>query len=190
MAIQNQKSQLRQYYSSIRRAISTEQQARAAHQLALRVIRHPWYKRAKSIAFYWPTNGEISPLPLLRIASRQQKACYLPRLIDARHMLFHRYRPGEPLHYNRFSIKEPAATRPQRRLQDMDLVILPLLAFDQRGTRLGMGGGFYDRALQRRSPPMRLGIAHDLQRAQRLPRDRWDIPLHGIATEKRFITPK
>ena len=68
--------------------------------------------------------------------------------------------------------------------------MLPLVGFDRRGRRLGMGGGFYDRTfafsrIRPRLAPKLIGLAHDLQRVQQLPVEPWDVPLHGVVTDRQ-----
>jgi 5-formyltetrahydrofolate cyclo-ligase len=106
-------------------------------------------------------------------------------------LVFVGWRPGGELRRNRFGIGEPRGPRlPWRRL---DLVLLPLVAFDAGGGRLGMGGGFYDRtfaALRARrgqwQRPALVGLAHGFQRVAALPREAWDVPLAAVATERRW----
>ncbi len=75
---------------------------------------------------------------------------------------------------------------------ELDALILPLLAFDTQGQRLGMGGGFYDRSLaalrhrRRWRRPRLLGVAHGFQEVSELPREPWDVPLDGIVTEQGY----
>ena len=78
-------------------------------------------------------------------------------------------------------------------LKYMDIIFVPLVAFDRNGNRLGMGGGFYDRALAftqnstNLSRPLLLGLAHHFQEVERLTSKKWDIPLNGILTDQEFI---
>ena len=107
-------------------------------------------------------------------------------------MRMQRLLPGERLQRNRFGIAEPRPNRArQRPLWALDLLLLPLVGFDEQGGRLGMGGGFYDRSLayrQRRTHllgPRLFGLAHECQKVACLPLASWDIPLHGVITAQR-----
>lgn len=103
------------------------------------------------------------------------------------------YRPGEPLHPNRFGIPEPSRHRGRIGPPwNLDLLLVPLVGFDADCNRIGMGGGFYDRTLAylrhrthwRR--PRLIGIAHECQRVEQIHPRTWDIPLDAVATEQRI----
>ncbi|NWD90136.1 5-formyltetrahydrofolate cyclo-ligase, partial [Pseudomonas sp. K5002] len=165
----------------------------AALGLYRQLAQHPLFRRAKHLSLYLPTDGEIDPRLLLRAAQRRGKATYLPVLSawPRTKMVFQRVRPGEKLRPNRFRILEPQvnASR-QRKVWALDLVLLPLVGFDDEGGRLGMGGGFYDRSLaymaRRKSwrKPTLLGLAHECQKVERLAQASWDVPLEGTVTDK------
>lgn len=103
-------------------------------------------------------------------------------------MNFRRYRLGDRLTRNAFGITEPCAYAARARAQTLDVVFMPLVGFDDYGNRLGMGGGFYDRAFAklRGRKPLRIGLAHSCQKVPKLARQSWDVPLHGIGTESTF----
>lgn len=190
MIVNSSKPQLRRHFRSARNTLTPEQQRAAAHRLAVRLARHPWYRTAKHIALYWPSDGEISPLPLVTRHALRTKSFYLPCIGSNNQMTFHRYRPGDRLTTHSYGMQEPSDRSGLRNIKSMDLVLMPLVAFDVNGNRLGMGGGYYDRALKA-CPlhPKRIGLAHSLQQAdQPLPKEPWDIRLHAIATDSGIIT--
>ena len=149
---------------------------------------------AKRIAFYYATDGEMDPSPLIERAMKAGKRCYLPvlRQRPASALWFSLYETGSSLRPNRFGIPEPNKRRRITPPWGLDLIMLPLVAFDIKGTRLGMGGGYYDRTLSFRlkrshwKGPKLIGLAHELQRIDSLPRNPWDIPLDGVITEQHF----
>lgn len=142
--------QLRRMLRNARRALTPREQRQAAIGLYRQLAQHPLFRRARHISLYLPTDGEIDPRLLLRAAQRRGKATYLPVLSawPRTKMVFQRVRPGDKLLPNRFRILEPRAdAHRQRKVWALDLVLLPLVGFDNEGGRLGMGGGFYDRSL-------------------------------------------
>lgn len=190
------RSQLRQQLRQARKALSPREQRQASRQLFRQLAQQPIFRRSRHIAFYLANDAEIDPAPLLRHAQRLGKHCYLPVVNGWPHgfMRFQRLYPGQRWKTNRFGIREP---RPQRSRQvpvwRLNLVLMPLVGFDQHGNRLGMGGGFYDRALayrQRRQQwpgPCLLGMAHRCQKVAQLPAASWDIPLDGIVSDAECL---
>ena len=187
--------QLRRMLRKARRALSPSEQRKAAQGLYRQLAQQPLFRRAKHIALYLPTDGEIDPRLLLRAAQRRGKATYLPVLSawPRTKMVFQRVRPGEKLQPNRFRILEPRVNiGQQRKVWALDLVLLPLVGFDEAGGRLGMGGGFYDRSLaylaRRKSwrKPTLLGLAHECQKVEKLTQASWDVPLAGTVTDKQW----
>lgn len=183
---------LRRQLRQKRRNLSARQQRLAAQKLQRQLTHHPLFRRARHIAFYLANDGEIDPHLLLRAAQKMGKAAYLP-VLDAwprTRMVFQRIMPGEILKPNRFRIHEPHFSRArQRPIWALDLVLMPLVGFDEYGGRLGMGGGFYDRSLAYRArrkkshKPTLLGLAHECQKVDRLPLASWDVTLHATVTE-------
>ena len=123
------------------------------------------------------------------------KTCYLPRLVG-RNMQFHRYERGNRLVKNHYGIPEPLVGAASIAPCNLDLVCLPLVAFDTAGRRLGMGGGFYDRCFQfkqaslyaHKRKPLLIGLAHNIQNVECIPLEHWDITLDTIISDKRIIT--
>ncbi|MCE6977462.1 5-formyltetrahydrofolate cyclo-ligase [Pseudomonas frederiksbergensis] len=187
--------QLRRMLRKARRALTPSQQREAARGLYKQLAQHPLFRRAKHISLYLPNDGEIDPHLLMRAAQRRGKAIYLPVLSawPRTKMVFQRIHPGEKLKPNRFRIPEPRHNiARQRKVWALDLVLLPLVGFDDVGGRLGMGGGFYDRSLaylaRRKNwrKPTLLGLAHECQKVQRLAQASWDVPLQGTVTDKAW----
>lgn len=174
-----------------RRALSRPRQAAAAQRLAAAVAGSALFRTSRHIALYVAADGEIDPSPVCRRACALGKSVYLPRLhpLDKQRMDFAAYRPGDPLRRNRYGIPEPqrkARLLPPWRL---GLVLLPLVAFDSRGNRLGMGGGFYDRTFARDSRGLRgrlpglAGLAHAIQEVACLPARPWDVGLDAVFSD-------
>ena len=186
---------LRRQLRQARRNLNPLQQRQAARALYRQLAQHPLFRRARSIALYLPNDGEIDPGLLLQEAWRRGKAVFIPRLArwPASRMLFQQLKPGEALQNNRFRIAEPVANRArQRKYWSLDLILLPLVGFDEYGGRLGMGGGFYDRSLagvlryKTRRTPLLIGLAHECQRVDRLILGALDVPLAACVTDRHW----
>ncbi|MDQ2695811.1 MAG: 5-formyltetrahydrofolate cyclo-ligase [Pseudomonadota bacterium] len=150
------------------------------------------FASARRIAGYLAVDGEMDPAPLLERAWAMGRQVFLPVLAGNPrfHLLFAPYHPDSPMKPNRLGIPEPDVADDQLLApQRLDLALTPLVAFDPSGSRLGMGGGFYDRTFAfRRQPgqpprPRLLGLAYELQKVPLLERQPWDVPLDGIVTE-------
>lgn len=175
-----------------RRSLSQQQQQTAARQLYRKLATSSLFRFSKRIAFTLARDGEISPSLLMDAALKRGKACYLPvvnRLGETR-LTFRRWQPGQKLLRGPFNIPEPRLGQacPARVLS---LVLLPLVAFDAEGNRLGMGKGFYDHTFSflrssKRPSPRLLGLAHECQRVEKLEVASWDVPLEGIVTDKKW----
>jgi 5-formyltetrahydrofolate cyclo-ligase len=188
---------LRETIRTLRRATPQAERHRAARQLVNRVMSLRLFTSAKHIAGYLAFDGEIDPAPLLQRALEMGKQVYLPILAGnpQEHLVFAPYRSDTKLKPNRFGIPEPQIGNEELLTpQYLDLVLTPLVAFDASGTRLGMGGGFYDRTFAflnhpgHFSKPRLFGLAYELQRVDHLPRQPWDVPLQGIITERAFYS--
>ncbi len=193
---QEARNTLRRELRQQRSALSAQQQQSAALALDRILGRHPLFLRSKHIALYLPNDGEMDLSPLLQRALSMGKRCYLPVLSPLYHnrLWFAPYDGHNHLELNRFGIPEPIANWSQMRpVWSLDLVLTPLVAFDNRGNRLGMGGGFYDRTLaylkqrQHWRKPRLLGTAHAFQQVKQLAHESWDIPLQGVVTERELL---
>lgn len=152
---------------------------------------YPPVTQAQTIALFLSFDGELDTRPLIEQLWQAGKQLCLPLLhpFSPGNLLFLHYHRHSKLVSNRFNIQQPRLdVRNVVPLQQIDLLIVPLVAFDTRGQRLGMGGGFYDRTLQHWPqqclPPV--GYAHDCQQVAELPTAHWDIPLPAIVTPGRL----
>ncbi|MBL4711376.1 MAG: 5-formyltetrahydrofolate cyclo-ligase [Gammaproteobacteria bacterium] len=191
-------------HADIRRQKRTQRQQLPAkiqqlHSQALcdNVIKEKAYRNSKHLALYLANDGEIDPRPLIEHAWFLNKSVYLPILAPLQNRLyFAPYKTASRLKLNRYNIAEPVCHPSQwKTARQLDLLLLPLVAFDVDGNRIGMGGGFYDRTLaylkhrHHWRKPTLMGLAHDIQKVEQLKMQNWDIPLDCIITEKqRYIT--
>lgn len=167
-----------------RRALCGSRRTLATRAIVERIKCLPAFRAAQRIALYWPADGEPDLRALAAHAWAHGKRLYLPVVGHAGTMRFAPWTRQGRLRRNGFGIPEPVAQR-RTGAATLDLVIVPLVAFDAGCNRLGMGGGYYDRALQRRRRrPVLAGAAFALQRVSALPRQPWDIPLDLVVTER------
>ena len=187
------RNDIRQQIRQQRRTLSLAQQQQASSALTMHLAASPLFQNSKNIAFYLPNEGEADITPLITLAWAYHKQCYLPvlGLRNSRKMWFAPYKPETTLINNRFGIPEPQHKQSDRlfKAQSLDLILMPLVAFDLNGNRLGMGGGYYDRTLQfllhrsKWKKPRLIGTAYAFQKVSEMEKQAWDVPLHGITTE-------
>ena len=182
---------LRREMRETRRALDDKTQQYAATMFAYYFCRSRIYMNSDKIACYLATDGEIAMDAVIERAWRDHKKVYLPVLHPYLNKLqFARYTPDTILVNNRFGIGEPAiAARKRENPLTMEVVLTPLVAYDDQGNRIGMGGGFYDRsfaALKRRNHwqrPLLIGCAHSCQKVTRIQNQSWDLPVASVFTE-------
>jgi 5-formyltetrahydrofolate cyclo-ligase len=180
---------LRQRIRAERRALPPATRAAADRAIAAHVRALDVFRRARRIAVFLAFDGEPSLRRVIDDAARAGKRVYAP-IITRRAMTFAELDHGERLGTNFFGILEPD---PEKRIDPrrLDLVLTPLVAFDDRGVRIGVGRGYYDRCfrfLHARSAwhrPKLLGIAYELQHVHSIAPEPWDVPLWGAITEAR-----
>ena len=182
---------IRQHVPHLRRALTPEQQQQAAALMAEHAVNFAPLANASHIALFLSVDGELNTRPLIAKLWQQKKQVYLPVLhpFSAGQLLFLRYTPETALRPNKLRIPEPPLDiRQLITLDRLDVMMVPLVAFDSSGQRLGMGGGFYDRTLQnwRRHGFLPVGVAHDCQQVERLPAEEWDVPLPAVLTPSRL----
>ena len=185
----------RQQLRAARRALSADQQRLCADQLASIICRENFFLHARRIGIYLANDGEIDPSLLTDIALKAGKHCFLPILhpLKENRLYFGQYSANTELVPNRFGIPEPKLNHTRIASPwSLDVIFMPLVAFDRQGNRMGMGGGYYDRTLafmasgDKRQPKL-VGLAHSVQEINQVSQQSWDIPLHLIATNQEII---
>ena len=190
-----QKKELRATIRARRRQLSSRQQQLAATHLIRVLNKSGLILKANYIALYLGNDGEIDPSYFLDELWSRKKKVYLPVIqsYTNHRIVFCEITPHTKLHRNRFGILEPNIKTSKRlAAKQLSLVLMPLVAFDALGNRIGMGGGYYDRAFafkkNSKGKPALLGLAHDFQKIERLPTEAWDIPIDGVATDKKLYS--
>ena len=188
-----QQSTLRQSIRNKRRLISKQEQQQHSESIIHQLIHSQVYQNSYDIALYLSTDGEVDLNSLMSILFQDNKKVYLPIILSAQKgiMKFAPYHHEKLLEKNYLGILEPLyEDKDLVAIEQLDLILAPLVGFDESGNRIGMGGGYYDRALQNlKTGALKtqfIGVAHELQKVEKLQAREWDIPLHGIITEKRF----
>lgn len=143
--------------------------------------------RGVTVSLFWPMGDEIDVRPLMAVLADHGTVLALPVMQGRdRPLLFRRWQPGDELVRAVFGVDEPLESAPEVR---PDIVVVPLLAFDGAGNRLGYGGGYYDRTLAKLRADgvvLAVGVAYDEQKADRVPADLSDQPLDMVVTDRRI----
>lgn len=177
------KIELRAKAQQIRSSIPKQLQQSYNHQLVNHIKQSELWNTADSVAIYLPFNNEADISELLHT----DKPIYLPS-VKAHIMQFQLFTLETVFETLSYGLKQPKFI--DGLAQDsIALYLMPLLAFDSLGNRLGMGGGFYDRYFASNQPGIRAGIAFTCQQVDQLPVDDWDVKLQHIFTEKGHQKP-
>jgi|SRR5450631_27393 len=191
-----QKRALRREMSAARVALSERERSERSEAASARLLALPELAAlagaGQTIAGYVAAKGEIDPSSALADAAAGGATVALPRMAtEAPRLRFHRADAG-PLTSGRFGLREPAAAAPEIALDEIDVVIVPGLAFDAEGRRLGFGGGYYDGAFAAGGSgkrPALIGLAYDFQIVARCPAGDGDIPVDLVVTDARVLRP-
>ena len=202
------RNQIRSSIRTKRKSLSAIEQKRLSSELLQQLTARPDVLAADNIALYLANDGELDPMLFIQWCWQHNKKVYLPVLhpFSSGHLLFLHYQPSSIMQKNKYGILEPKLdVRLIKSINDIDIIFTPLVAFDQTGNRLGMGGGFYDRTLstwfkryclesnesvennvsntdEKLLKPYPIGLAHDIQLIDEVPSQLWDIPLPEIVT--------
>ncbi len=190
-----EKAQIRQTVRQQRQQVSVSYAKRAQHKIAESLSAHRLIHSNQHIACFLSFDGEIATDSVLATIEKMGGWCYLPKLRPYRpnKLWFLPYHANAAMRVNRYGIPEvDLSVNHAIRVSQLDVVFLPLVAFDTNGNRLGMGGGFYDATFahlkNQTKRPRFIGLAYQLQMVNDLPSDPWDLPLDGVCTEENFYT--
>jgi 5-formyltetrahydrofolate cyclo-ligase len=181
---------IRKRIKSARLALDEATRDHAAEKIGAALLRLRALQRAECIAVYLPVNGEVDCLKFLDSEKLRKKRIFLPVLAKTR-LKFAPLQADSEWVTNRYGILEPVYEHSGLvDARNLDLVIAPLLAFDERCHRIGMGGGYYDRSFAFRKSrklwrrPLLVGVAYNFQRIEQILPQPWDIALDMVITEQ------
>ena len=190
------KANLRKQLRAQRRSLSGTEHARRSRLAAKAIAGLPGFRAGKRIAVYLPFDRETDTAALIGAARRRGVRVFVPVIVDRRHGRLRFYPLGRKTRRGVFGIAVPSELARPVSARWLDLIVVPLVGVDAEGRRLGMGGGFYDRALEFRrkrrrwSGPHLAGLAFDCQRTNSKFAEPWDVNLDSLATEsglKRYL---
>lgn len=184
-----------------RRALSVAEHARRSDLAASAITRLAAFKAGARVAVYLPFDREVNTAAILVAARRRGVHIFVPAVADLRHRRLRFHPLSGKTRRGVFGICVPHRRGRWTAPRWFDLIVVPLVGIDGAGRRLGMGGGFYDRALRFRRErrqwlgPRLVGLCFDCQRAETVFADPWDLRLDSLATESglrhfaRFTLP-
>jgi 5-formyltetrahydrofolate cyclo-ligase len=183
------KLKLRKELRAKRRSLTPAEHALRSNLAASAVTRMPQFKAGARVALYLPFDREANTAALLVAARRRGVGIFVPVVTDLRHRRISFYPLSGKTRRGVFGISVPHRNGRPTAPRWFDLIVVPLVAIDGAGHRLGMGGGFYDRALSFRRErrqwmgPRLVGLGFDCQRVDTVFADPWDVRLDAVATE-------
>jgi 5-formyltetrahydrofolate cyclo-ligase len=188
---------LRRRLRAARRGIPAAERRRADAAIRAELRRLGVWQHGRRVAAFLSMPGEVDLRPCFGPAWRRGVRLYVPHIVSRRDgtMVFVPLEPGAALRGNMFGIAEPLhGARGRIPVRHLDTILVPLVGFDPHGHRLGMGAGFYDRALRPRldrAQPFRrprlIGVAYSVQQVERLDPAPWDVALDLVVTERGVL---
>ena len=176
------KSKMRELLVQKRRVMSTADRQMYSQQILDQLEQMTCFREAKTILLYYPVQNEVDVLPLVK-KYKHEKTLLFP-VSHRRAMTVHPYAGNAMMHRGKFGIPEP--TTPMY-TGEIDLVVVPAVAFDAKGRRLGRGGGFYDRFIKKQTHAVLVGVGYDFQLVENVPAARHAQRVHRIILPSKTI---
>lgn len=176
---------LRKEMREKRQALPRELHAEKSKKIALKLLELKEYKDAKSVLFYASTPEEVDTHFLIQTALKEGKRIFAPK-VDESHLRIHAVKLYDELKPGAFGIMEPSETEEQNP-SHIDLIVVPGIAFDPHGHRIGYGKGHYDRLLKV-IKGFKVGLAFEEQVIPQIPAEAHDVPLDLLITDKHSFT--
>ncbi len=183
------KDTLRREAFARRDALERDWRRQAARTIARRALELPELRDVQPVGGYWPIRSEVDPRPLMRALLKRGQTVALSQILHPR-LSWREWRPGDVLVKGGFGVREPGPDAPECFPRAL---LVPLAAFDRRGSRLGYGKGHFDRtiaALSELHPVVTIGLAYAAQEVPSVPAEPHDRRLDLIVTEAGVIVPE
>lgn len=197
-AIDQQKKVIRKQMREQRLALSEAKQTHTALAVTQQFIQAFEFDELSKVALYLSYDGEVSCYFIMEHLWQLGAKVYIPKISPARQeqspsMAFYAHHANSPLIANQYGILEPIVSDQADApapvdVKQLELIIMPLTAFDAEGFRVGLGGGYYDRLLPEAPQAKTLGLAHDFQEIEACPREAYDRKVDHVITPSRIIT--
>ena len=190
-SINRQKSLMRSRIRAERKLLSPSKRLELDSVIGSELLKFQVDFEISSLSAFWPFDGEPDLRPTLTTLDTVDTIIALPvlKINKQRKMGLHRWRAGTVMKENQFGISEPV-NQPELNPEGLDCMLIPLVAWDRAGGRLGMGGGYYDRLMapiRSVRQPLRIGLAYSLQEVPSVPLSANDVPLHGMICEHGWM---
>jgi 5-formyltetrahydrofolate cyclo-ligase len=182
------KRTLREWMIKERQSVSESKRKSHSRSIARRVTTSPLFREAKTVAVFLGFGSEVQTDAIVEAAWRKKKTVLIPMTdYGLQKTYFAVFRRGDRLYRTNRGPLELSQSKSPFSKRTIDLILVPGLAFDREGNRLGYGGGVYDRLLEKTPRAQHVGLYFSNQELKRIPRDKHDQPLNAAITEKEFV---
>ncbi len=182
------KTEIRKYIKEMKKNLTEEEIRLRSNRIAKKLFSQPFYEQAECIYLYVSYNQEIDTLGIIEHILEDMKRVAVPKVVD-KNMEFHEITSLNQLSEGAFGIKEPTVNKPvseDPEWASSNLMIIPGLAFDKNGSRIGYGGGYYDRYLHKYHDRigLKIALAYDFQVLEHIDIESYDEKIDGIITDE------
>jgi 5-formyltetrahydrofolate cyclo-ligase len=188
------KTELRKRLRGLRAAMPAEACVARSARIVERLASLPVLANARAVALFWPivARHEVDLRPLdASLRARGASVAYPAIDPETGAMTFRFVSDVSALEERGYGFCEPAASAPEAQRGELDVLVVPAIAVDPTGHRIGYGAGYYDRTIPSFSPPARtVGVAYDFQLVAEVPFTEYDVPLSFVVTDDRLIEPE
>lgn len=183
------KKEIRQNQIAVRNGLLPQVRAEKSKKILESLEALDLFINAKNILFYYTNGSEVNTVPLIEKITKHKKV-FLPRIVGKNEFIALEFTGQEKLKKGAYDIPEPSLEEERGDEKNLDLIIVPGVAFDKEGVRIGMGKGFYDRFLSKMEKVPRIGLAFNEQMLDQLPKDPYDENVDIIITDKTILNFK